>query len=729
MLMSKKMFSVFFVFVVVPPLFTLSEPRSPEPRPRIGVALAGGGARGLAHLGVLKWFEEHRIPVDYIAGTSMGGLVGGLFATGRNSAEMIEFVQELDWAEVLATALAYRDLSFRRKEDQRSYPNEVELGWKKGIRFPGGLSAGHKVGLALDRIAFPYSTVKSFDELPTPFRCVAVDLVQMKEIVQKDGTFSRALRATMSIPGVFAPITDDDRLLVDGGLLNNLPTDVVKEMGAQIVIAVDLGAPQLSEPAMQSFFGVLSRSIDVMIQANVRRSLGLATIVLKPELGGYDTFSFDSSQQIIDRGYEAAQRQAGELNALALDPSAWEQYLQDRKRRRRDDQFRPVYLATEGVARQDEPAVADLLKSHLNRPVDLNALGKSLTRIAGWGRYSTAGYSQRDYQQRQGLGIQAQPKNYGPPFIKPSFEINGSEIDDVKFTVAARLTAYDVFAGKSEWRTDLSFGFRDLAAMEFYQPLGRSGFFLAPRALVSRRNQLVFSNEEKIAEYAISDQTVGLDLGYTTGVSHEIRFGYQVGKQRGRTRIGDPSLPLLQGRASSVAARWVFDRLNDPVVPTRGVLAEARGQWFFSSPGAVSGFPQAETRLTVAQPLKPRLSALLVVRGGSTFEKSASPLQHFTLGGPFQLGAVGLQEFRGDHYFYSALGLIKVLSQRTGRFFQRVSITGAYEIGDAFSGRANPYQDGMGGILSETPLGVVFFGGSVGEGGRGKVFFSLGNFF
>jgi NTE family protein len=180
----------------------------PKKRPTIGVALEGGGALGLAHIGVLQWFEEHHIPVDYVAGTSMGGLVGGFYASGMSPAEVKKLIEGVDWNEELSDATPFEDLSYRRKEDQRAYPNACVLGLKNGISLPNGLNSGHQIGLLIDRITMPYYKLESFDALPTPFRCVATDLVSGKEVVFQPGSLAEALRATMSIPGAFTPVFD-----------------------------------------------------------------------------------------------------------------------------------------------------------------------------------------------------------------------------------------------------------------------------------------------------------------------------------------------------------------------------------------------------------------------------------------------------------------------------------------------------------------------------------------
>src|SRR5688572_24707116 len=194
---------VLFLFVILATIQfvfaqTVSEPKK---RPRIGLVLSGGGARGIAHIGVLEWFEENRIPVDYVAGTSMGGIVGGMYAAGMTPAEMRKTLEEIDWEDILRSSPAYDELSFRRKQDRRENQTVIEFGLKNGVSIPSGFNSGHKVGLIFDRAALPYSEIKSFDELVIPFRAVATDMLKGEAVVLKDGSLSTAMRATMAIPG------------------------------------------------------------------------------------------------------------------------------------------------------------------------------------------------------------------------------------------------------------------------------------------------------------------------------------------------------------------------------------------------------------------------------------------------------------------------------------------------------------------------------------------------
>src|SRR5713226_7685694 len=273
--------------------------KAPQHRPKIGVALEGGGAMGLAHIGVLKWFEEHHIPVEYVAGTSMAGLVGGFYATGMTPEEMQRLIEGLDWRKILGDRTPYEDLSYRRKEDQRAYPNSLIFGLRHGLSAPAGLIPGHQIGLLIDRVALPYYAVPSFDALPVPFRCVATDLVSGKPYIFKDGSLAVALRATMSIPGAFSPVHDGQTVFVDGGLLNNLPTDVVREMGAEIVIAVHLESPPVEAKDIRSLFNVLEHSVRVVLEENELRSMAQADAVVSVHLAEYSARDYGKREAIM----------------------------------------------------------------------------------------------------------------------------------------------------------------------------------------------------------------------------------------------------------------------------------------------------------------------------------------------------------------------------------------------------------------------------------------------
>src|SRR5437773_7487095 len=372
-------------------------------RPTIGVALEGGGAMGLAHIGVLKWFEEHHIPVDYVAGTSMGGLVGGFYATGMTPEEMQKLIEGLDWREILGDRTPYEDLSYRRKEDQHAYPNSLIFGLRHGLSAPAGLIAGHQIGLLIGRVTLPYYGISSFDDMAVPFLCVATDLVSGQSHVFQDGSLAVALRSTMSIPGAFSPAREGKAVYVDGGLLDNLPTDVVRQMGAEVVIAVHLEPAPVEAKDIRSVFSVLNHSVRVVLEKNELRGLAQADAVVSVPLSEYNTVDYAKSAQIMKRGYEAAHARARLLEAFALDDADWQEHQQARESRKRSDVPKPRFIEVEGTNAHEATDVTRYVKRFQGKPVNPEKLDQVLTRLTGVGRYDSAGYRLIEKNGQTGL--------------------------------------------------------------------------------------------------------------------------------------------------------------------------------------------------------------------------------------------------------------------------------------------------------------------------------------
>jgi len=700
-------------------------------RAKIGLALSGGGARGFAHIGVLQWFEEHRIPVDYIAGTSMGGLVGGMYATGMTPEEMRKLAGKLDWDDILRGSPSFQQLSYRRKEDRLYIPGPITLGLRRGVNLPAGINAGMEIGLVFDQLTLSYANVGSFDNLPIPFRCVATDLVAAEQVILKDGSLSRSLRATMSIPGLFTPVEIDGRILADGGILNNLPTDVVKQMGADVVIAVDIGTPLGDKESLNSIFGVLSQTSGVATAVNTRRNLRLADLVITPELGKYTMLDFKANAEITDLGYKGAEQQALLLQKFSLSEGEWQQYLALRRSRTLKDVPAPTFIKVEGTSPEAAQAITRELGKFDGKPIDQQALAKDLINIWGMGRYDALDYNWIRENEKNGLLIRAQEKTYGPPFLDLGLLVNNSATDDAEVNLLGRLTFFDIGGANAEWRNDFSLGSRILIGTEYFRPLGERGFFVAPNASYDTLQQNLFADGEKIAVYRQKTAMIGADFGYILSPRSQVQLGYSIGHLKDERTIGDPILPNVSGTQSVVTFNWNYFGQNSAQFPTRGLLFRSSANWFFKSPGATTGFPQAEAVAIYAHHLTERNILLLNGGGGTTFGREASPSQKFALGGLFHLGGYGRGEFRGNNYLFGELGYLRQLYQLPLFLGRNIYAGGWYDGGSAFDNfdQARYQNSGTGGILLETRLGPIFFGGSWAEGGRGKLYFVLGRIF
>jgi NTE family protein len=742
----QKIFCIFSLFLLVclQPIGIFAAQASLPRRPlKIGLVLSGGGARGIAHAGVIQWLEEHRIPVDYISGSSMGGIVGALHAMGNSAAEIREILNSVRWEEILTTGPNFRQLSFRRKEDRRAYQSKIELGLRHGLSLPLGLSTDHYIGLLFDRLTLPYAGLGSFDDLPIPFRCVATDFLKGQSVVLKDGSLASAMRATMSIPGVFRPVERDGRVLVDGGLLNNIPTDVIKELGPNVVIAVDVGTPLGDMETIASMAGILSQSVSIMLVEADRRNLRLADIIINPadDLGGHSFLDFSNINNLIDIGYQAAKNKAAVLEKFALDEAEWNEYLAQRSARKRTAVPVPEALEITGVSAGAQHRLRDRLKGYVGRPLEPEQLENELTKITGQGRYEGLEYAVLPANERSNhnlLQISVKEKYSAPPTLNLGIELDGSEVDQFNFTIGGRLTLYDLGKYGAEWRSDVKVGLNNLFGTEYFYPLGANGFFAAPRISYRRDALNIFDGESSIAEYQKDRSGIGFDLGHVSRLN-EFRIGYEVGHIDALVRTGDstslPVAPAAFGSYSLARARWSFDAQNSPTVPTRGLRMIAEGRRYFQTPNVPDNFSQAELKLSSFHPLSRRGSLFFAGLGGTSFGQRDVGVQQFTLGGPFRLGAYDRDEFRGNHYFLLSTGYLRRLSQLPSLMGGRLYAAGWYDFGSAFGGlRANilnnRYQNAASaGLIADTILGPVSLIGSYGEGGRGKVYFTVGKFF
>jgi len=712
--------------------------RENKPRLKIGIALEGGGALGLAHIGVLQWFEDHHIPVDYVAGTSMGGLVGGLYAIGKSPRELKQIVAEQSWDTIIGGEPDYQDLSFRRKEDARAFPNRLELGLKKGLSLPSGLNSGQLVSMLIDRETLPYTHNGSFNDLPIPFSCVATDLVSGKAVVFDHGSIAQAMRATMSIPGVFAPVRDGDHIYVDGGLLGNLPTDVVRKMGADVVIAVHLNIAPVDPAAIQSLFSVLGRSVEVVIHQNELNGLAAADLVVNVDLQQFNSMQYDQAKTIISLGTQAAAAKSNVLSPYALDDAAWNAYLQERRERVQTKLPVPQSVEVRGTNEQAAKALEYYLRSLAGHPIDPPALENRLNRLTGVGRFDSVDYWLEQEDGRTALVVNVHEKSYGPPTILLSFEADGSESNLVTFTQAGRLTFLDVAGYRSEWRTDFEFGNTYEIGSELYRPFTPlSKWFFAPRGVASNTGVRFFQKNDPVALYRFENELIGIDLGYTFNRFSEARVGYEFGHSSANLNLGRPDFTSFSGQLSDLRIRLRTDHTDDPIVPRRGYSGEAKYQWYNKYPGTDRPLPAGVVTVSGFQPVFSKGSIFGSAEGGSTFGIHDTGIPIFYLGAPLRLSAYGTNELFGEQYYLFRAGYIRELLSLPPFAGKKVYAVSSYELGKMYRSAAqvnftpeSKYpMDIESGIVAETAFGPLFVGGAVGDTGHQKWFFQLGRVF
>jgi len=703
-------------------------------RKKVGLVLEGGGALGLAHIGVIQYLEEHHIPVSYIAGTSMGGLVGGVYATGPDATELREIVKAIKWDDVISGQSRFEDLSFRRKQDAREYPSTLEFGLHQGLQFPSGFNSGQQVDLILDRISLPYAELKSFDDLPIPFACVATDLVTRSEHVFRSGPLDLALRSTMSLPGIFSPVVHEGHIYVDGGLLNNFPVSAAREMGADIVLGIHLEVASLKRDTSLSSFQVLGESIDAVIAANEREAMKRADLVVSVPLQDFSSMDYEKADAIIKAGYDAAAANAERLASLSVDEASWKDYLTKRASRRAAA-VTPQRVEVTGVDPNIAQPLAEEMSNFAKQPVNSSKLEREILELNGTGPFSSVNYSIVQEDGKSVLQIDAHEKPYSPPIVRPLIVIDGSDYNDVFFSIGARITFLNFGGYRRELRNDVILGSQYGIASEYYRPFTTaSNWFFAPRLGINSSQYPLYNGSSLLALYRHRLAVGGLDLGHSFGRTGELRFGYEGGYEHFSTQIGNVTeLPTASGATGAVKVQYSLNDLDDPVVPRSGQSVNFYTKYYHANPGAPEGFPLSELQIQNFLRLSDPSSVFLNAHGGTSYGyKTGIPA--FALGGTTRFVAFGENELLANQYFLFQTGYIRKLTKMPPLLGSTIDFLGMFEIGKTYPLPNAPKPpnlpgDIVGALIVNTLFGPVEVGGAVGDYGHGKFYFQIGRIF
>jgi len=708
-----------FVFAVMllasPGLLAQTVDRAPDqpaaepiPRPRIGLVLGGGGARGAAHIGVLKELERMRIPVDAIAGTSMGAIVGGLYATGVNADELEQLVSSLDWSAALSDKPAREDLSFRRKQDEREYPINFELGIRGGeLLLPKGVIQGQKLDLLLRELTLHASHVSDFDELPIPFRAIASDIVAGEAVIIGDGDLTMAIRASMSVPGVFAPAEVNGKLLVDGGLIGNLPVDVMQGMGVDVIIAVDVEFPLYESDELGSVLTISEQMLTILIRKETLRQIEKLTdddILISPELDTYGSTNFSDIVETIGPGMQAVIEQSDKLQGLSLAEADWKDHVAGRELRENDNEdLAFVRVVHEG--RLAPEVLESRLSVEVGDKIDSTVLANNANRLYGLQLYEHVGYRLVDEDGLTGVEYRAVAKSWGPNFLQFGVSLEDDFDGSTAFNLSARMTRGGLNRLGAEWRTDLQLGTDPALSTEFYQPLSfDSRVFVAPRLEIRQSNLKAFDSNSTIARYRITDSQLSLDFGRELGTVGEFRIGAYRGGGNARVKVGDPVLPNIDFETGGAFARLRFDSVDNSHFPRKGLLADIH--WDLSRPsmGADNKFETIEADFSQTWS-RGKSSLQLGLSYATTLDGNTTIQDYFPMGGFLRLSGLERGAISGPHAAMTKLVYYRRVGDTTGGLFETPLYLGfSAEAGNAWETRDEMSFDTM--ILN----GSVFVG-------------------
>ena len=705
-----------------------------DTRLRVGLVLGGGGARGAAHIGVLKELERRRIPVDAIAGTSMGAIVGGLYATGMSADELEYLVGSLDWAGALADKPDRIDLSFRRKQDDAQVPIGFELGVRgTELVLPKGVIQGQKLDLLLRELTQHASHINDFDQLPIPFRVIASDIERGEAWVMDKGDLAESIRASMSVPGVFAPVLIGDRLLVDGGIVGNLPIDVMQEMGVDIIIAVDVEFPLYGLEELGSVLAISEQMLTILIRKETRRQierLGDRDVLIRPELGTYASTNFSEILDTIEPGEVAAREQSAKLADLSLDQATWDDYLANRKK--------PVepasHLAFVRVVHDGKLAPAVLeskLSVEAGDPIDPAVLAHNANRLYGLQLYEQVSYRLIEENEGTGVEYRARTKSWGPNILQFGVSLEDDFEGSTGFNVGARLTRSGVNRLGAEWRNDLRLGTDPKIFSEFYQPLSfDSRLFVAPHINLEQSNINTFAMDSTVARLRLSEAEAGLDFGRELGRIGEFRIGVFRGFGEARVKVGDPAISNIDFDTGGAFVRLRFDTLDNARFPRSGLRSDL--QWTLSRPGlgADSEFDTIEGE--VAQTWsRGKNSIQLGLSYATTLESDNKVQEYFPLGGFLRLSGLERGEISGPHAALAKLIYYRRLGDTSGILDTPIYLGISAEAGNVWQTRSEMDFDSM--LLNgsmflgfDTFIGPVYIAAGFAEHNQSNFYLFIG---
>lgn len=630
-------------------------------RPRVGLVLAGGGAKGGAHVGVLKVLEELRVPIDCIAGTSMGALVGAGYASGIPAADLERFLIGIEWGKVVG-GQGRRDLEpIEQKRDGATYSNSLELGLgREGIVVPGGLVNTSNIEDLLRTFVASARLEPSFDRLPIPYRAVATDMLSGQMVVLQEGDLATAMRASMAIPGAFAPVATDRYVLSDGGLVRNIPVDVARELCADVVIVVNLVEPPVRREKLQSATQLFGRTMDVMIEANEQlqlQSLGPSDVRVDVAMGDITTADFERVPETIPLGEAAARRMADALRRYAVpaqEYAVWRNGVTSSQRvdaRLSEVRFEGLEHVNPGyLARRSEVRAGDL--------VDTARISQEAQQMAALRDFESVGYRLEGDRESPALVWLPQEKRWGPDYLKFDLGVYASQGGDVTFAIYGRHNRTWLNDSGLESRAEVQLGGESLLSASLLQPLDPAHrWFVEPRVYATRSLEDIFSDGERIARYQLDDLAGRFDLGVNIADVAQARLGYVYTRRSVEVEIGTPLLPELDADDAGIVASLEYDTRDTPFNPTRGLAVAAEYQSSDDTLGANRDWERAELGVGMALPLR-RDVLWLTLAGGSSLGSNLPADRKFTLGGPGSFPGLELGELRVGDYWTASTGYL-----------------------------------------------------------------------
>ena len=721
-------------------------------RPRLGLVLSGGGARGLAHVGVLKVLEREHIPVDVIAGTSMGAIIGGLYASGMNARELERELQQIAWDRMFASRVERQQLSQRRKEEDFEFSAVLELGLRDGeVRVPQSTLSSRGLDALLRRLTLPVRGVDHFDQLPTPFRAVATDMESGAQVVAESGDLAQALRSSMSVPGVFAPVeSDDGRILGDGGLVNNLPVDVARRMGAERVIAINVGTPLSGRDSLNSLVGVTAQMINILTEQNVQRSIASLwqeDLLITPQLNGMGSGSFERGKDFIALGEAAAEQVLPQLRAFAISPEAYADWLLARTHAQpAAPELAGISFVGSDVARPER--FKDQLETRPGQVFDAERAERDARFLASSGDFVRVDYHVEEHSEGNQLVFMMEDKPWGPNYFRAGIDLSTDFNGESAFNLRISHNRHWLTPNGTEWRNQLTIGQNPRLYTELYHPLiqklgASNDWFISGWGEIERHNLTLYNAEtgQGLARLGRKSLNYGLDIGQPWGRLGEVRLGLVREHWRVHpdlitvdpSQLGDTDQRRLDKTwtETGLRLRVVVDQLDFANFPQRGyrtTFEHTAGKQ--TQPGGRrDAFSRTELQGTAVGSWG-RHTLNLHLRGLNAHQPEDSAQGPYSLGGFQQLSGYQPGQLTGNTLLFGRVSYYQRLAQTpvlTRGFF----VGGSLEAGNAWDSRQNVSLRGLklaGSLFigADTGLGPLYLGLGKGRNTDTAVYLFIG---
>jgi len=631
---------------------------APAGSPRIGLALSGGGARGIAHIGVLKVLEEMRVPIHCVTGTSMGAIVGATFAAGLTPQQLQDAVLKADWNEIFRDQPPRDEIAVKRKIDDYKTLFKPEFGVKDGgLALPKGVIAGVSIESFFRVLTTPAYDIEDFRKLPIPFRAMATDIETGQAVVLEHGSIAQAMRASMSVPGALAPVEIDGRLLVDGGIANNLPIDEARKLCGDVIIAVNISTPPLKRSEITSALSVAGQLVNFLGLQTVQDQLKSMTsrdVLIAPDLGNISAAKFDRSRDAIRIGEEATRKLADSLKRYSLPP---EQYAALRSKQVAVP--KPLGTVDEirftGLERTNPEVLRALVETKPGEQLSEEKLGHDLRRVYGRDDFESIGYRIGGDAGPRALVIEPKEKSWGPDYLRFGLGLASDFQGDNQFNALVEYRKTWLNQLGAEWTTQVQIGQNTYLSTEWYQPVEASGrWFVAPYASVGQQTRSIFTGDEKVAEYLVKSAQVGLSGGAVLGTWGQFGIGPVWTHVNASVDTGPSVLPSISENTSGIRARLFVDQVDHAWFPNDGIAGTGSAYAALTSLGSARSYQRLEGNLRWAKSWGSHI-VQAGLSGGTDLGSDMPAYESFTLGGPLHLSGYRINQFAGRQFAYGRL--------------------------------------------------------------------------